>query len=108
MNDKTSHQRADVSLDSRVPLAYQRTLLAYERTRIAWYRIAGSGARTPLVLLHGGPGTSGQITCQNPVDISLVNNSRRGAVAVGSRRTVRRQGWIIALESKANEHAVST
>lgn len=40
MNDKTSHQGPDVSLDPRVPLAYQRTLLAYERTRIAWVRTA--------------------------------------------------------------------
>jgi hypothetical protein len=31
-----------------------------------------------------------------------------GAVAVGSRRTVQRQAWIIALESNANEHTVST
>lgn len=40
MNDKTSHQKPDVSLDPRVPLAYERTLLAYERTQIAWVRTA--------------------------------------------------------------------
>ena len=37
MNDKkTSDQRPDMSLDPRVPLAYERTFLAYERTQIAW------------------------------------------------------------------------
>ena len=40
MNDKASDQRPDISLDPRVPLAYERTLLAYERTRIAWVRTA--------------------------------------------------------------------
>ena len=40
MSEKTSHQGPDVSLDPRVPLAYQRTLLASERTRIAWIRTA--------------------------------------------------------------------
>jgi putative membrane protein len=40
MNDKSSEGQPDVSLDPRVPLAYQRTLLAYERTQIAWVRTA--------------------------------------------------------------------
>src|SRR5215471_4437599 len=40
MNEKTSDQRPDGSLDPRVPLAYERTFLAYERTRIAWVRTA--------------------------------------------------------------------
>jgi|GEM_PF-1266249 len=40
MNEKTSDQRPDGSLDPRVPLAYERTFLAYERTQIAWVRTA--------------------------------------------------------------------
>jgi len=40
MSEKTTDQRPDISLDPRVPLAYERTLLAYERTRIAWVRTA--------------------------------------------------------------------